>query len=308
MTKSYNYIPTHFLYSSLLFFLLIFMYQQIHCHTLPFHFPKFFSSEFMYQPYTAPTLTPTRPASGFHKYTHPSSPRKPIHQRHRPTHTHAPQIPQPYSLRAHPATQTNPPTTPSNTQPRSTNTTTIQPPHPYSLHKNTQPHSTNTTTIRPPRPSSPRKPIHQRPRTHKHTPQIPRTRHRYHTHTAPQPHTTDTTHTPQIPHPHSPTTTQRHKRTHDAAQAHRRRRRRRRRRTDVVALAGRMQTQLPASPQLDRPGRQYQAIQNQTGQDQAAHSQLNGPGIRQAIYRIRPDQIRPSQTRPNRIRPYQTKP
>ena len=132
MTKSYNYIPTHFLYSSLLFFLLIFMYQQIHCHTLPFHFPKFFSSEFMYQPYTAPTLTPTRPASGLHTSPRPSShtnqstndtvqhtptlhkyhnhtasapiqPHKPIHQRHRPTHNHTPQIPQPYSLHTHTA-------------------------------------------------------------------------------------------------------------------------------------------------------------------------------------------------------------
>ncbi len=183
MTKSYNYIPTHFLYSSLLFFLLIFMYQQIHCHTLPFHFPKFFSSEFMYQPYTAPTLTPTRPASGLHTSPRPSS------------HTNQ-------------STNDTVHTTTLHKYHNHTASTPIQPPqkHTTTLHK----YHNHTASA----PIQPHKPIHQRPRTHKHT--------------------------PQIPHPHSPTTTQRHKRTHDAAQAHRRRRRRRR--TDVVALAATRQS------------------------------------------------------------------
>ncbi len=112
----------------------------------PNPFSKFFYLEFMHQPYTAPTLTPTRPASGLHTSPRPSShtnqstndtvqhtptlhkyhnhtasapiqPHKPIHQRHRPTHTHAPQIPQPYSLHTHTAsTKTHTHTT----QPRPT--------------------------------------------------------------------------------------------------------------------------------------------------------------------------------------------
>ena len=55
MTKSYNYTPTHFLYSSLLFFLLIFMHQQTYCHTLP----KPFFKIFLFRIY-APTVQ-TRP-------------------------------------------------------------------------------------------------------------------------------------------------------------------------------------------------------------------------------------------------------
>ena len=72
MTKSYNYIPTHFIYSSFLFFLLIFMYQLIHCHTLP----KPFSQIFLFRIY-APTTYTHQPCltlisrdqrSGFNKF------------------------------------------------------------------------------------------------------------------------------------------------------------------------------------------------------------------------------------------------
>ena len=107
MTKSYNYIPTHFLYSPLLFFLLIFMHQLIHCHTLLQPFSKIF----LFRIYVPTTYTPAMldfdldetSVSGFHKHTRqtapanqstatpstksprPYSPHKPIHQRHCPT-------------------------------------------------------------------------------------------------------------------------------------------------------------------------------------------------------------------------------
>ena len=62
-----------------------------------------------------------------------------------------------------------------------------------------------------------------------------------------------------------------------------------------------MHSQPRTSPQLDRPGRQDQAIQNQTGQDQA-NSQLNRPGTRQAgtgSDQTGLDQVRPDRTRPD---------
>ena len=122
MTKSYNYIPTHFLYSPLLFFLLIFMHQLIHCHTLLQPFSKIF----LFRIYVPTTYTPAMldfdldetSVSGFHKHTRqtapanqstttpstksprPYNPHKPIHQRpqiHAPnTHSQATE-PRPYS-------------------------------------------------------------------------------------------------------------------------------------------------------------------------------------------------------------------
>ena len=107
MTKSYNYIPTHFLYSSLLFFLLIFMYQQTHCHTLPKPFSQIFlfriyvPTTYIHQPCL--TLILPRPASGLHSYTRPLQPP----QTNPPTTT-APQIPtQPPQTHAHTAPQTH---------------------------------------------------------------------------------------------------------------------------------------------------------------------------------------------------------
>ena len=126
MTKSYNYIPTHFLYSPLLFFLLIFMHQLIHCHTLLQPFSKIF----LFRIYVPTTYTPAMldfdldetSVSGFHKHTRqtapanqstttpstksprPYNPHKPIHQRHCPQ-PHTPQIPRQYSLHKH--TQTH---------------------------------------------------------------------------------------------------------------------------------------------------------------------------------------------------------
>ena len=72
----------------------------------------------MHQPYTAPTLTSTRPATGFHTSPRQSSIHKPIHQRttlsthHKYHHTH------------------------------STNTTPIQPPQTHTASTPTQTHST----------------------------------------------------------------------------------------------------------------------------------------------------------------------
>ena len=118
MTKSYNYIPTHFLYSSLLFFLLIFMHQLTYCHTLP----KPFSQIFLFRIY-APTIH----SADFeldetsHRFTHISAPIQPP--------------------------QTNPPTT--------TDTTPIQP-HKHTTtpsHRYTRPYcppDTHTTQPRPP--------------------------------------------------------------------------------------------------------------------------------------------------------------
>ena len=124
MTKSYYYIPTHFLYSPLLFFLLIFMHQLTYCHTLPKPFSqKFFYLEFMHQPYTALTLNSTRPATGLHTFPRQSSHHKPIHQQ--------PQIPHPYSptnTRRHRYTRPYCPPDTHTTQPRPP-TLTLTPTH-----------------------------------------------------------------------------------------------------------------------------------------------------------------------------------
>ena len=118
------------------------MHQQTYCHTLiPNPFSKFFYLEFMHQPYTALTLTSTRPASGFHTSPRQSSHHKPIHQRHSPPNLHVHTTHKPIQ----------PTTTDAQTKPQiphSTNTTihTPQIPQPYSstntysLHKHTQPH------------------------------------------------------------------------------------------------------------------------------------------------------------------------
>ena len=74
MTKSYNYIPTHFLYSPLLFFLLIFMHQLTYCHTLP----KPFFKIFLFRIY-APTIHSTdfELDETSHQFTHISAPIQP---------------------------------------------------------------------------------------------------------------------------------------------------------------------------------------------------------------------------------------
>ena len=143
MTKSYNYIPTHFIYSSFLFFLLIFMYQLIHCHTLP----KPFSQIFLFRIYAPTTYThqpcltliSTRPALRFQQipraHTAPTNQSTNDH-RHTLPIPH-PQIPHPHcptNTRAHTAPQTNsnrPPHTDTHPQ---TNTrrqapTTLTPTH-----------------------------------------------------------------------------------------------------------------------------------------------------------------------------------
>ena len=113
MTKSYNYIPTHFLYSSLLFFLLIFMHQQTYCHTLLQPFFKIF----LFRIY-APTIhsTDIEFDETSDRLPHISAPIQ--HPQTNPPTTqsttapyHTPQIPQPYSLHK---------------------------PQPYSLHKHTR--------------------------------------------------------------------------------------------------------------------------------------------------------------------------
>ena len=97
MTKSYNYIPTHFLYSPLLFFLLIFMHQLIHCHTLLQPFSKIF----LFRIYVPTTYTPAMldfdldetSVSGFHKHTRQTAPAN------QSTTTPSTKSPRPYSPR-----------------------------------------------------------------------------------------------------------------------------------------------------------------------------------------------------------------
>ena len=158
MTKSYNYTPTHFLYSSLLFFLLIFMHQQIHCHTLP----KPFFQIFLFRIY-APTvqthphhIDPVFAETGirFPHIPRQSSPRKPIHND--TVHQISTPIQPP---------QTNPLTT--------TDTRTPQTPHPYTHHefrsntastKRTQPRSP-TNAHRHPRDAKPPDDVDDAPRS-----------------------------------------------------------------------------------------------------------------------------------------------
>ena len=103
MTKSYNYIPTHFLYSSLLFFLLIFMYQQTHCHTLPKPFSKIFFFR-IYVPTTyihQPCLTLILPRPAFRSPQIPT-PAQPANQSTNDTvHTHKHRYPHNHKFRAH---------------------------------------------------------------------------------------------------------------------------------------------------------------------------------------------------------------
>ena len=123
MTKSYYYIPTHFLYSSLLFFLLIFMYQLIHCHTLLQPFFKIFLFR-IYVPTNTHTTQTIDPALDETSVRHPQ--------------IYAPIQPP----------QTNPPTTTDTQIPRQSS-------HHKPIHNDTVPQI--------PRQHCHTKPIHQRP-------------------------------------------------------------------------------------------------------------------------------------------------
>ena len=141
-TKSDNYIPTHFLYSSLLFFLLIFMHQQTYCHTLLQPFFKIFLFR-IYAPTIHSTdfeLDETSDRLTHISRAHPAI-HKPIHQRHSPPNFHANTATTNQSTNDHRRTN------------QTTDTTLPQIP-PYTLHKyhnhtvpqthtastNTQPH------------------------------------------------------------------------------------------------------------------------------------------------------------------------
>ena len=96
----------------------------------------------MHQPYTAPTLNSTRPATGLHTSPRQSSIHKPIHQRHSPPNLHVHTTHKPIHQRP----QTHKPNHRYHTP---------QIPQPYSLHKHTQPHKhttthTHSTQARPP--------------------------------------------------------------------------------------------------------------------------------------------------------------
>ena len=121
MTKSYNYIPTHFIYSSFLFFLLIFMYQLIHCHTLP----KPFSQIFLFRIYAPTTYThqpcltliSTRPALRFQQI--PRAHTAPTNQS---TNDHRHTLPIPHPQIPHPHC-------PTNTRAHTPQTNSNRPPH-----------------------------------------------------------------------------------------------------------------------------------------------------------------------------------
>ena len=149
MTKSYYYIPTHFLYSPLLFFLLIFMHQLTYCHTLPKPFFKIFlfriyaptihSTDFeldetshQFTHISAPIQPPQTnpPTTQSHRYTRQYSHTKPIHQRPQThTHTRTPQIPRPYGPTNAQQPQTHCPTDTNTTQNRPPTLTTLTPSH-----------------------------------------------------------------------------------------------------------------------------------------------------------------------------------
>ena len=186
MTKSYYYIPTHFLYSSLLFFLLIFMYQLIHCHTLLQPFFKIFLFR-IYVPTNTHTTQTIDPALDETSVRHPQ--------------IYAPIQPP----------QTNPPTTTDTQIPRQSS-------HHKPIHNDTV-HQISTST-------QPHKPIHQRPRPQipRRPPQMHTAPAPTNTHTAPQtptrrspgPPTTLTTHST----PTHPTLSQhRHRHSTDAVTA-----------------------------------------------------------------------------------------
>ena len=276
MTKSDNYIPTHFLYFSLLFFSLNF---YVPTDSLPYPtqtlFQNFFYLEFMYQLYrhthTISTPFSPRPASGSHKFR--ANPAHTNQSTNDTAHTlhkhHTPQIPQPYT------------TTNSTHAP-------VQPPQTHSLHKHPQPYSptpTRTTYHKHPQPYSPtptrttyhKHPhphsLHRHPQPYSPTPTPPPHPHSLHTHT-------QTRTTPARP--PTQTLTPSHREAMPCP--------------DVVAAP--MQSQPRTSPQFDRPViRQDQAIQNRTGSGRAP----DRPGTRQ-------DQIEPGQARPDQIRPSQTRP
>ena len=151
MTKSYYYIPTHFLYSSLLFFLLIFMYQLIHCHTLLQPFFKIFLFRIyvptIYTHLPCLTLISTRPALRLPQIPTPIRPRKPIHQRHRPPHLHASQS-----------------TTTNSTPPQAKQL-------PPQIHTPTLPHKPNNHKHALPRkPNNHKHALPRKPNDHRHTP------------------------------------------------------------------------------------------------------------------------------------------
>ena len=142
-TKSDNYIPTHFLYSSLLFFLLIFMHQQTYCHTLP----KPFSKIFFFRIYV-PTIhsADIEFDETSDRLTHISAPIQ--HPQTNPPTTQSTKSPRPYDPQTNPPTTTDAQTKPQ--IPHSTNTTTIQPPQTHTApqtHNDTDAHSTQA---RPP--------------------------------------------------------------------------------------------------------------------------------------------------------------
>ena len=97
----------------------------------------------MHQPYTAPTLNSTRPATGFHTSPRPSSIHKPIHQRHSPPiSTSIRPTNQSTNDTVHQISTSIRPTNQSTNDHRRTNQTTDT-----TLHKYHHTHSTNTTTI-----------------------------------------------------------------------------------------------------------------------------------------------------------------
>ena len=162
MTKSYYYIPTHFLYSSLLFFLLIFMHQLIHCHTLLQPFSQIFLFR-IYVPttYTHPpclTLISTRPALRPHRYTRPYSPHKPIHNDTVPQ-THTPTQPQIHTHKFHTHRHANStPIQPHKHTPtlshKHTQTSPNRPPHTYTPANRHTTQAPTTLTLTPTQPPS----------------------------------------------------------------------------------------------------------------------------------------------------------
>ena len=149
MTKSYYYIPTHFLYSPLLFFLLIFMHQLTYCHTLS----KPFSQIFLFRIY-APTIY----SADFEldetsdRLPHISAPIQPPQtnpQRHRPPNLHVHTATQNQSTNdtvPRISTQANP--LPQIPRPRCPTSQTTTDTHPHRLTRDAGP-PTLTLTLTP---------------------------------------------------------------------------------------------------------------------------------------------------------------